>query len=207
MDAQPDGVRLPGLNCDSAANNCAPIAGAASQSYVLRASDVGHTLRVQETASNATGESTPATSAATRVVQAPPAPQPPQPPQPPPPFQPIEGTAPVAKLSAGKSQKLGKSVAVRVACADEPCVASARGTVKVPRVGAVRAKTYKTKKITKPIAKGASVKIKLGLFRAARTAMQRALRRGKRVTMKLTIAVTDAVGNTKKLTRRVKLRR
>lgn len=95
---------------------------------------------------------------------------------------------------------------MKVSCASEPCIASASGTVKVPKVGGASAKTYKTKKIIKPIAKGATVKIKLGLSRAARRAIKRALRHGKHVTMKLTITVTDAAGNTKKLTRKVKLR-
>src|SRR5205823_1056341 len=48
------------------------IAGATSQTYVPVAGDVGHTLRVQETASNAGGSSSPATSAQTALVTPPP---------------------------------------------------------------------------------------------------------------------------------------
>ena len=60
--------------CDSSGNNCAAISGATSQSYVPLAADVGHTLRVQETASNASGAGTPASSGASAVVTvAPPA--------------------------------------------------------------------------------------------------------------------------------------
>ena len=44
------------------ANNCSAITGATSQTYTLTAADVGHTIRVQETASNAGGSSSPATS-------------------------------------------------------------------------------------------------------------------------------------------------
>ena len=51
-------------DCDSSGNNCTPIVGATSQTYTLTASDVGHTIRVQETASNAAGSGTPATSPA-----------------------------------------------------------------------------------------------------------------------------------------------
>src|SRR5205807_2575468 len=58
--------------CDSAGANCTAIAGATSQTYVPVAEDVGHTLRVQETASNAGGSSSPATSAQTAVVTPPP---------------------------------------------------------------------------------------------------------------------------------------
>jgi subtilisin family serine protease len=54
--------------CDSSGNNCANIAGATNQAYVPVAGDVGHTVRVQETAGNAKGEGTPAISAPTAVV-------------------------------------------------------------------------------------------------------------------------------------------
>jgi hypothetical protein len=55
-------------DCDSSGNNCTAIAGATSQTYALTASDVGHTIAVQETATNAGGTSSPAASAATGVV-------------------------------------------------------------------------------------------------------------------------------------------
>src|SRR5437868_6394773 len=58
--------------CDSSGNNCVAISGATKQTYVPVAGDVGHTLRVQETASNAGGSSAPATSAQTAVVTPPP---------------------------------------------------------------------------------------------------------------------------------------
>jgi hypothetical protein len=59
--------------CDSAGNNCANISGATGQTYTLTTTDVGHTIRVQETASNSEGTSTPEVSAQTAVVQAAPA--------------------------------------------------------------------------------------------------------------------------------------
>ena len=55
--------------CDGAGASCADIGGATTQSYVLQAADVGKTLRVVVTATNAAG-STPATSAQTAVVVA-----------------------------------------------------------------------------------------------------------------------------------------
>jgi hypothetical protein len=59
--------------CNASGGECAPISGAADQSYVLTGADVGHTIRVQETARNAGGSSTPAVSAATaKVAAAPP---------------------------------------------------------------------------------------------------------------------------------------
>src|SRR5207302_415257 len=54
--------------CNSEAACRSAIAGATSQTYVLVAEDVGRTIRVQETASNAGGSSSPATSAQTAVV-------------------------------------------------------------------------------------------------------------------------------------------
>src|SRR5262249_35553298 len=44
------------LQCDGAGASCQPIAKATAQTYVPASADVGHTLRVQETASNAGGE-------------------------------------------------------------------------------------------------------------------------------------------------------
>jgi hypothetical protein len=56
-------------DCTSAGTGCVAIGAATAQSYALTASDVGHTIEVQETASNSTGASSPASSAATGVVQ------------------------------------------------------------------------------------------------------------------------------------------
>ena len=55
--------------CNRSGGGCAAIPGATSQTFVLRASDVGHRLRVQETAINAGGTSSPATSPATAIVR------------------------------------------------------------------------------------------------------------------------------------------
>jgi len=55
------------LQCDTSGADCTPIAGALASSYVPSGADVGHTIRVMVTATNATG-STPATSAQTAPV-------------------------------------------------------------------------------------------------------------------------------------------
>lgn len=57
------------LRCDSAGGSCASISGTSSQAYTLGAEDVGHTIRVRETARNATGSAS-AESVATGVVAA-----------------------------------------------------------------------------------------------------------------------------------------
>jgi hypothetical protein len=69
-------------DCDLSGQSCAAISGATGQTYTLTATDVGHTIRVQELASNSGGAGQPATSDATAAV----APQlgspPPAPPEP-----------------------------------------------------------------------------------------------------------------------------
>jgi len=64
------------LRCNPGGNNCVEIPTADDQTYTVQAADVGNTLRVRVTATNASG-STPATSAATSAVTA--APPPPAP--------------------------------------------------------------------------------------------------------------------------------
>jgi hypothetical protein len=56
--------------CDSGGNNCQPITGAIGQSYTLTTGDIGTTIRVSETASNAEGTGMPVVSVQTAVVQA-----------------------------------------------------------------------------------------------------------------------------------------
>ena len=67
------------LLCDASGANCNAIVGATSQTYTIRATDVGSTIRVQEAASNDYGEGSPASSAATDLVKPAPAPNPPLP--------------------------------------------------------------------------------------------------------------------------------
>ena len=59
--------------CNAEGAACSPIAGAAGATYVLGAADVGHTIRVAVTASNAGGSSTTASGATGLVAAAPPA--------------------------------------------------------------------------------------------------------------------------------------
>jgi len=57
--------------CSSTGTGCLPIEGATEQTYVLGSADVGHTLVVVETASNAGGPSKPQVSAPTLVISPP----------------------------------------------------------------------------------------------------------------------------------------
>ena len=59
------------VRCDRFGGMCTPIAGASGQTYVLRQADVGHRIRVRETATAAGAAAGPfAVSAATAVVKA-----------------------------------------------------------------------------------------------------------------------------------------
>ena len=63
--------------CDASGQNCSTMNGATGQTYTLGAFEVGHTIRVQETATNSAGAGQPAISAATAVVASEPVSQPP----------------------------------------------------------------------------------------------------------------------------------
>jgi len=56
-------------DCNSTGTGCSPIRGATAVRHSVTASDIGHAIRVQETARNAQGTGGPATSAATGLVQ------------------------------------------------------------------------------------------------------------------------------------------
>ena len=65
----PTGFTYLWQQCDGSGANCTTISGATTQSYIPVAGDVGHTIRVQETASNSAGPSAPATSEPTAVIK------------------------------------------------------------------------------------------------------------------------------------------
>jgi hypothetical protein len=66
----PTGYTYQWERCNTAAHGCKPIVGAGGQTYTLTAADVGSTIAVTETASNATGQGAPATSGQTPTVLA-----------------------------------------------------------------------------------------------------------------------------------------
>jgi hypothetical protein len=64
----PTGYAYQWQRCNPAGVSCTAIAGATAQTYTLTAADVNATIRVQETASSASGAGAPATSSPTGVV-------------------------------------------------------------------------------------------------------------------------------------------
>jgi uncharacterized protein YkwD len=119
---------------------------------------------------------------------------------------PVDRTAPQAILFGSRSQKLGKTVRVRVSCPSEACTANVGGTVGVPKLGAARSRLYKLENVTASIAKAGRAGLSPALSSPARRAIRRALRRGRRITVSLKITVSDAARNTRTLKRQIKLR-
>ena len=72
----PGGYRWQWEDCDRTGRTCIPIAGATGSSYRLSAADVGHRIRVVETAVNGFGTGAPAASLPTRAVAIRPEPKP-----------------------------------------------------------------------------------------------------------------------------------
>jgi beta-glucanase (GH16 family) len=119
---------------------------------------------------------------------------------------PADRTPPNARLSGSASQKLGTTVAVTIACPEEDCRATTTATIRVPRHGRARARTYALKAATTTIARSTPATVRLKLSSGARGAMTRALRAGKQVVVALGVRVADGAGNARPLARRVALR-
>jgi len=92
--------------------------------------------------------------------------------------------APLATISGARSQVLGPTVALRVTCRDEPCRASVTSTIRVPRIGRARARTYRPAAGV-AIGAGTAATVRLRLSATARAAIRRALRSRKRVTARV----------------------
>ena len=121
------------MRCDASGNGCAAIEGATGETYVLVGEDVGHTLRVAETATNAGGTGGGAESQATAVVAAPAAPvvdPPPKQPEDPPADPPAEPKAPPAVVLSISAVRVDKWGAVRIPLAcPATATAGCKGTV------------------------------------------------------------------------------
>jgi len=90
-------------DCNTTGEGCAGIPSATAKEHTLTASDLGHTLRVVVTATNA-GGATPATSAPTAKVEEPEEPE--EEPPPPPPPAPVNTAAPTISGTTTAGQTL-----------------------------------------------------------------------------------------------------
>ena len=164
--------------CDLAGASCAAIAGAGANTYVPLAVDRGHTLIVTETATNSGGSAS-ASSAPTSTVG--------------PPIVSSAGTKRVQRvlrqhgLIAFTTSNIGGGLA-------------ARATVSV----ADASKTYRFKSVSRTLTPGVGTKARLKLSKRGLSAVRSALNRGKKLTAKLSLTVTDANGA--KTTRKLSVR-
>jgi glucose/arabinose dehydrogenase len=108
--------------------------------------------------------------------------------------------APVLRLAAAARQRPWRSgvVRLRVSC-DELCRLSARGTFLITRTqrgaGAARVKVLRTAATRTALAAGATVSLTVKVSAATRRSLLGALRRDRRVTLRIAVAATDAAGH------------
>jgi Bacterial Ig domain len=123
------------------------------------------------------------------------------PPAPPP----ADTKAPALQLSGATVQRVlrQRGVLLVVACPAEACTATAKGKVVVGG----SAKVYRVTPATKELAGGAKATLKLKLRRTVLAAIGRALRRGKKVSAKVTVTARDAAGNVTTKRRSIRLKR
>lgn len=115
----------------------------------------------------------------------------PPPPPPPPPAAP-DTTAPKLLLGGATRQRLlrGRSIYVFAKC-DEACTIKASGRIAAVQV-ASSLRTASTKLTLKP---GVRTKIKLGISARTRRIINRQLKRGTRVVVRVSLIATDSAGN------------
>jgi PKD repeat protein len=117
---------------------------------------------------------------------------------------PVTGTAPTLALVAPRTQKVLKQRGVIVlASCSSPCTLRASATVTL--AGASR--SLKLRGIVRQAASGKQVRLRLALSSKTLRSIRRALRRGVKLTAKVTVVATDAAGNSSKSTRRIRLKR
>ena len=117
----------------------------------------------------------------------------------------------IASFRAKKVQRVlrQKGVIVQATCPQEACVASAAGTINVPagKRKSSAAKRHKLRSAKRSLAKGKKTRLKLRLRKATVRAVKRALRAHKKVRARVKVTVTDAAGNKKSKTLRIRAKR
>lgn len=92
---------------------------------------------------------------------------------------------------------------VVVECSNEPCVATAKGTISTPG----QAKLLRLKSATKQIARGGKATLKLRLGKKTARAVKRALRKRRPVRARVSVGVKDAAGNGAREKRTIRVKR
>ncbi len=118
------------------------------------------------------------------------------------------GDAPDVRLSGGKTQKLDGAIEVGARC-DDPCTADATGRliVRTPSGGRISlaVKKFQLRPASAQLNGKKKKTLALRLPRKARRAGLRALRRGGRVTARITVTATNAGGGSETEKRSVRL--
>ncbi len=117
----------------------------------------------------------------------------------------------IATFRARRVQRVlrQKGVIVQATCPKEACVASAAGTISAPagKRKSSAAKRYKLRSVKRSLAAGKKTSLKLRLRKATVRAVKRALRAHKKVRARVKVTVTDAAGNKKSKTLRIRAKR
>jgi plastocyanin len=132
---------------------------------------------------------------------------------PPPPSQPpsnpggspvTDNVAPKVTVKIRSRQRLaGRRAASLSVRSDEAATATLTGRLSVARAS----KTFRLRKVTASLTANVERRLAVRLSRTPLAAVRRALRRGSRPTLRLTVSVADAAGNVSSLKRRVRLKR
>jgi hypothetical protein len=112
-------------------------------------------------------------------------------------------TAPSARLGGPRDQRPLRrgALLIDVTCPAEACTASANAALRLP--GRAHALRLRAKPVV--LGRGQKLTLRLGLNRAARSAVRRALSAHRALKAKLVVAVADTLGNTTTATRTVRL--
>ena len=94
-----------------------------------------------------------------------------------------------------------------MSCTSEPCTAVAGATIRVPKIGRSKARSYKLRTVTTKVAKGARKKLVFRISTLPRLRMTRALRARRTVSARVTVTVRDSAGNRRTLRRTIRLLR
>lgn len=113
-------------------------------------------------------------------------------------------TAPTGRLDA-KPQTLEETIDVSVGCSSEACTVALNASVRVRRMSSTSAMQLNT--TLAKLARGQTRTIGIRLGRRVRNTIERALRRHRRVVIRLELKLSDAQGNSRRLRRDVAIER